>query len=224
MTSEFLLPFGRLNLASLSPEKRDEVVQRCELVFIEAVEIIEYRKNNDGYWDGAKLHHQVMKKALPIAEALYPGYSLLFLFDNATSHSVYAKDALQVKDMNKGIGGKQPQLRNWWYDLNGVRTVQPMSFQDEERKWVQKGVQCIVEERQLWPTRGLNLECPKPKCFNCQVAADCKICIKGHNATCVKFHKITVYPTVPKIDDAILVLTERNTVNVFLKNIMLHAQ
>ena len=55
-----------------------------------------------------------MKKALPIAEALYPGYSLLFLFDSATSHSVYAKDALQVKDMSKGIGGKQPQLRNGW--------------------------------------------------------------------------------------------------------------
>ena len=128
MTSEFLLPFGRLNLASLSPEKRDEVVEKCGLVSTEAMEIFEYGKNNDGYWDGAKLHHQVMKKALPIAEALYPGYSLLFLFDNATSHSVYAKDALQVKDMNKGIGGKQPILRNGWYNLNGVRIVQPMSF------------------------------------------------------------------------------------------------
>ena len=77
-----------------------------------------------------------MKKALPIAEALYPGYSLLFLFDNATSHSVYAIDALQVKNMNKGIRGKQPQLRNGWYNLNGMRTVQPMSFQDKEGKWV----------------------------------------------------------------------------------------
>lgn len=120
MTSEFVLSFGRLNLASLSLEKRDEVVEKYGLVSTEAVEIFEYRKNNYRYWDGAKLHHQVMKKALPIAEVLYLGYSLLFLFDNATSHSVYAKDALQVKDMNKGIGGKRPQLRNEWYNLNGV--------------------------------------------------------------------------------------------------------
>lgn len=106
MTSEFLLLFGRLNLASLSREKRDEVVQRCKLVSTEVVEIFECEKNNDGHWERAKLHHQVIKKALPIAEALYPRYSLLFLFNNVTSHSVYAKDALQVKDINKGIGDK----------------------------------------------------------------------------------------------------------------------
>ena len=71
----------------------------------ESVEIFEYGKNNNRYWDGAKLHQQVVNKALPIAEALYPGYSLFLLFNNATSHSAYVKDPLQVKDMNKGIGG-----------------------------------------------------------------------------------------------------------------------
>ncbi len=58
------------------------------------MKISKYRINNDGYWDGAKLHKQVVEKALPIIEALYPGYSLCFLFDNAISHSVYAKDVL----------------------------------------------------------------------------------------------------------------------------------
>lgn len=52
---------------------------------------------------------------LPIAKALYPGYSLLFLFDNATSHSVYAKDALQVKNINKSCKGQQPVLCNRWF-------------------------------------------------------------------------------------------------------------
>ena len=51
--------------------------------------------------------------------------------------------------MNKGIGGKQPQLHNGWYNFNGVHIVQQMSFQDEEGKLVQKGVQRILEERQL---------------------------------------------------------------------------
>lgn len=87
-------------------------MEKCGLVSTKAVEIFEYGKNNNGYWDEAKLYHQVMKKVLPIAETLYLGYSLFFLFDNSTNYSFYTKDALQVKDMNKGIGGKQPILRN----------------------------------------------------------------------------------------------------------------
>ena len=66
-----------------------------------------------------------ISKFLPIAEALYLGYSLLFLFNNATSHSVYAKDVLQVHEMNKGPGGQQAQLRNRWYMRNGIKIDQP---------------------------------------------------------------------------------------------------
>lgn len=189
MTSEFILPFGRLNLASLSPERREEIVQETGLIETEAVEVFEYGKNNDGYWDGAKLHQQVVKKALPIAEALFPGYSLLFLFDNATSHSVYAKDALQAKDMNKGSGGKQPVLRDGWFDQDSVRIIHPMNFQQENGQWIQKGIQRVLEERQIWPVGGRKLSCPKPKCFNCQVAADCKICVKGHKCDTCKTPK-----------------------------------
>ena len=61
-----------------------------------AVKIFKYSKYNDGYCNKAKLHQYVVHKALPIAKALYLEYSLLFLFDNATSYSVYAKDVLQV--------------------------------------------------------------------------------------------------------------------------------
>ncbi len=49
MTSEFLLPFGQLNLTSLSLEKRNEIVEKYELVSTEAMEIFEYGKNNDRY-------------------------------------------------------------------------------------------------------------------------------------------------------------------------------
>ena len=56
MVSEFILPFGRLNLASLTPEKREEVLEKTGLIHTEAVEVFEYGKNNDGYWDGAKLY------------------------------------------------------------------------------------------------------------------------------------------------------------------------
>ena len=129
MTSEFIFPFSQLNLASFSPRKRQEIVQETWLIETEAVEVFEYEKNNDEYWDGAKLHQQVVKKALPIAETLYLDYSVLFLFDNATSHSVYAKNALQARDMNKGSEGKQPILRNGWFDQDGIWIIHPMNFQ-----------------------------------------------------------------------------------------------
>ncbi len=59
--------------------------------------------------------------------------------------------------MNKGPGGQQLQLRNRWYIRNGVQINQSMSYQDEQRKIVQKGIQRVLEERNLWLTRGLKL-------------------------------------------------------------------
>lgn len=179
MVSDFLLPYGRLNLSSLSPEKEKEIIESKSLTVTEAAELFEYGKNHEGYWDGAKLHEQVISKALPIAEALYPGYSLLFLFDNATSHSIYANNALRTKDMNKGTGGQQAQLCNGWYKVSNVLHEQLMLFQDPQGKWIQKGIQRVLEERNLWPIRGVNLECSRPKCFNCQVASECSACTKG---------------------------------------------
>lgn len=75
-------------------------------MYTKAVGVFEYGKNHDDYQDEAKIHQQLVNKALLIAEAFYSGYSLLFLFNNATSHSVYAKNAFQVKNMNKNIGGQ----------------------------------------------------------------------------------------------------------------------
>lgn len=127
----------------------------------------------------------MVNKALPIAVAFYPGYSLLFLFDNATSHSVYVKDALQVKDMNKDVSGQQPQLRNGWFYHHDTQIDQPKNFQDNHGLLTPKGIRKILEERSLWPIRGLKLECVKPKCFNCQLVAECKICVKRHKCdTC----------------------------------------
>ena len=32
---------------------------------------------------------------------------------------------------------------------------------------IQKGIQRVLEERNLGPSKGLRLECPKPKCNRC---------------------------------------------------------
>ena len=145
----------------------------------------------------------MVNKALPIAETLYPDYSLLFLFDNATSHSVFAQDALHTTHMNKRTERQQPWLRNGWFEKDGARIIQPMSFQKEDGTWCQKRIQKVLEERTLWPQKGLKLECPKPKCFNCEVMANCKDCIKDHRCdTCKapKNHSFFNYSKIRKCD------------------------
>lgn len=64
-----------------------------------------------------------------------------------------------------------------------------MNFQDNHGLLTPKGIQKILEERNLWPIRGLKLECVKLKCFNCQLVAECKICVKGHKCDSCKVPK-----------------------------------
>lgn len=55
-TSKFPLPFGRLNLLSLFLKNQAKVIKKSCFTIIKVVEIFEYGKNNDEYWDGVKLH------------------------------------------------------------------------------------------------------------------------------------------------------------------------
>jgi hypothetical protein len=110
-----------LNLGSL-PEARQEELQWAG-VPLEAVALFEY---------GKMLLRRATEEALSIAEALYPGYSFIFLFDNASSHPVYADDALRANRMNKGEGGRQPFLRNdWFFDGNAIH-IQEMTYVRED--------------------------------------------------------------------------------------------
>ena len=131
----------------------------------------------------------MINKALSIAEALYPGYSFLFLFDNTTSYSVYAKDILQVKDMNKGAGSQQLRLCNGWFYRHDIQVDQPIEFQKDNGQLTQKEIHKVLEKRNLWPAKKLKLECLKPKCFNCQLVAECKIYVKGHKYDSCKVPK-----------------------------------
>lgn len=56
MVLKFILFYRQLNLASLTFEKREKVIQQIGLIFIEAIEIFKDRKNNNRGWDEAKLH------------------------------------------------------------------------------------------------------------------------------------------------------------------------
>lgn len=56
--------------------------------------LFKYRKANKSYWNKSNFYKQIVNKILLIAEVLYLGYSYLFLFDNATNHTIYINNAL----------------------------------------------------------------------------------------------------------------------------------
>lgn len=64
-------------------------------------EVFKYRINYDRYWNRAKLYKQIVNKTLSITKAFYLGYLLLYLFNNVRNQFIYAKNTLQVKDINK---------------------------------------------------------------------------------------------------------------------------
>lgn len=63
-------------------------------------------------------------------EALYPGYKAIFMFDNAKSHAIFAKDALQVNQMSKSPGGVQLFIQDGWYQKEGIIYPQSMSYSE----------------------------------------------------------------------------------------------
>ena len=71
------------------------------MIFKEMVNLFEYRKNNEKYWDDSKLYKQVVTKAFSIAKAVYLKYLLLFLFDYTTSHSIYINNIFYTIEINK---------------------------------------------------------------------------------------------------------------------------
>ena len=107
MVSDFLLPWGQLNLKHLPEAKLAEAEARG--ILLSAVELFKYSKQ-ESYWNGASLLKQMSEKALLIAQFLYLRFDLIFMFDNVTSHSVYINNALRVSNMCKSKGKQQAFL------------------------------------------------------------------------------------------------------------------
>lgn len=116
MVSDFLLPNHRLPTISESLKQEE----REQLVLPEFASIsFEYGKEK-GHWEGKDLVNHLTKIAIPIAEAIYPSYRFLFLFDNSANHGTFADDALWVQNMNLNPIGVQSFLHNGY--MNGDPT------------------------------------------------------------------------------------------------------
>jgi hypothetical protein len=166
MVSEFLTPTGRLKLP---PDCTQEEMDRLRILDSTATEILQC--GGDKWWNQEYLIEQIITKAIPIFNRAFPGQQALFIFDNATIHSAFAKDALRVTKLNIGPGGEQPFMRPGWYwsfdpaTRTRVKVKQDMQFSKTHPnpylRGKQKGTRQILRERGLWPTKGLILDCKK---------------------------------------------------------------
>lgn len=68
-----------------------------------------------------------------------------------------------------------------------------MSFEPER-------VQKSLEQRNLSPIGGVDLGCPQPEIFNCQIASECKTCIRGSRYDLAKVQNIIYHGKGKKKD------------------------
>jgi hypothetical protein len=159
MVSGFLTGSGRLRVRDevTDDELLREGVERDPTVYFQ------YGDKGEGYWKGEDMVQQVLDKAIPVFEKEYgKDCKACFLFDNSSNHGVFAEDALIAERMNLKFGGKQPLMRDGWYevgtDLGVVRVPQRMWFEDSDGKVTPKGIKQVLMERGIW-REGLKLEC-----------------------------------------------------------------
>ena len=72
-------------------------------------------------------------------------YTKVWLFDQSSGHCAFREDALNVKRMNVGPGGAQPQMRDTMWDGR----VQKMVLSNGQPK----GMRLVLQERGIDTTR-----------------------------------------------------------------------
>jgi len=91
-----------------------------------------------------------VEKTIPVFERMHPGAIAVFAFDNSSSHSAFAADALNARAMNVNSGGKQPKMRDTIFNGQVQHMVFPDNYPDQNLRGKPKGMRVILQERQLW--------------------------------------------------------------------------
>ena len=92
--------------------------------------------------------------------------------------------------MNKNQGGQQSFSRPGWYITpNGESNTHKDNTATGNPVQIQKRIQLVLEERGLWPQKGLKLESEKPKCRSCEEMIACTLCVRGQKCNSCKEEK-----------------------------------
>lgn len=95
--------------------------------------------------------------AVKIAAVAFPGYRVLFAFDNAANHFTFVDDALVASRMNLNPGGDQP-LMKYGHDFH-IDRPQSMIYDDSEcvvgkLRGKPKGIKVIPQKEDSSQTPG----------------------------------------------------------------------
>ena len=116
-----------------------------------ALSILEIGEQWEGYWNSDRFMEQVAK-AVKIAEVKYPpsqGYHHVWCLDHSCGHTAFADDALIASKMNKGLGRKQPKMRDTAW--NGQ--TQTLTLSDGHPKGA-----ALVLEKRGYDTGGMKVD------------------------------------------------------------------
>jgi hypothetical protein len=120
--------------------------------------------NREGYWKSEDMLEQLVKDAIPLFELLHPDCQAVFIFDQSSNHNAYAADALRAEKMTlkeKEVGSNEVGFRHTKFELNGatypqslyrfeVKTIVKKGQEVRREIKLFKGIQRILEERDLW--------------------------------------------------------------------------
>ncbi|CAG8525313.1 2809_t:CDS:2, partial [Dentiscutata erythropus] len=119
----------------------------CE--FIRCLKLLDYKiAINDLLLDSMCLKYiKAALYAIPIFERTHPNKIALFMFDNSSNHSSFAKDALLVSQMSIKDSTKKPLLCTGKYH-DGFEHI--ITYRDSNSILKPKRIRRVLDKRSLW--------------------------------------------------------------------------
>ena len=92
-------------------EKINGTRKKTNLTTSPFVRKLEYRANNDGYWQYEHMITQ-LEDCVDILRYSFPAFDFVFLFDHSSGHDRMQPNGLSLSKINVRHGGKQPFMRS----------------------------------------------------------------------------------------------------------------
>lgn len=93
--------------------------------------------NRDGWWTFSNMVEQIEEDAIKLFDALHPGCTAVFLFDNSSNHGAYPNDALVASRMPLNeqewpFNDKKFQFKDTVVELDDGTTLHQSFYYDKE--------------------------------------------------------------------------------------------
>jgi hypothetical protein len=141
--------------------------------------------SREGWWTYKHMVEQLEENAIGLFEALHPGCTAVFLFDNSSNHGAYADDALvasrmtlnekawpltdkyQFRDTIATLTNNEKMSQTFFYEKE-ITSLDKRGYTKSKTVRYFKGIKKILEERKQWIGHDINgkswkLNCGSPE-------------------------------------------------------------